>query len=167
MWHSSFTNQPPTGHTKLTYPGREGCVEGGNNIPDPGLLLTGALDSQQTPFNGTRRPLGHTGILSAPLVWCSPPSRPYPHPILWPLRWVGIWGRPPGPTLWFLYESRHHALLLLLFFLIHVIGWSGGCFNPGFIPGVSLWLLICNMPLGNEPLPDWHPESASRLWLCM
>lgn len=90
---------------------------------------------------------------------------PSPNPLASPLG--GDWGQTPWAHPLVLHGSRHHALLLLLFiyFLIHVIGWSGGCFNPGFIPRVSLWLLICNTPLGNEPLLDWHSESTSRLWL--
>lgn len=81
---------------------------------------------------------------------------PTPNPLASPLG--GDLGGPPGHTLW---SFMHHAIMLscCCFFFIHVIGWSGGCFNPGLIPGVSLWLLICNTPLGNEPLPKWHPES--------
>lgn len=107
------------------------------------------------------------------LVWFSSPSptMPSPNPLALPLHWVGLGlgadplGPPPsGPSCITLSCSPTAAVL---FFFIHVIGWSGGCFNPGLIPGVSLWVLICNTPLGSEPLPDWHPESTSRLWLHM
>lgn len=101
----------------------------GNNIPDPGLLLIGALDSQRTPFNGARRPLGHTGIVRAALRGRSScgagPHHNQPHPILWPLRWVGIGGRPPGPTL---SSFIHHAIKLsscCCFFLFMLLGGVG------------------------------------------
>lgn len=91
------------------------------------------------------------------------------------LGWVGIGGRPPGPTLW---SFMHHANLLssccrccccLLFYPCYWV--ERRCFNPGLMAGVSRWALICNThPFGvggSEALPDWHPESASRLLLCM
>lgn len=144
---------------------------GGKHYPRSMLFIDWGSGLPADPFNGARRPLGHTGTLGAPLrgrPLCG--ARPHPvcalHPILWPHCWVGwgIGGRPPGPTLW---SFMHHAILLsscccfLFFYPCYWVEW--GCFNPGLIPGVALRALICNTPSGNEPLPDWHPESASRL----
>lgn len=65
-----------------------------------------------------------------------------------PPGWVGIGGRPPGPTLW---SFMHHANLLssccrccccLLFYPCYWV--ERRCFNPGLMAGVSRWALICN-----------------------
>ncbi len=89
---------------------------GGNTIPDPCFLLIGSLDSQRTPFNGARRPLGHTDTLACnlPLTQSSGLSTGR----------GGDWGQTPWAHPLVLHASRHPALFLLLFF-IHVIGWSG------------------------------------------
>lgn len=172
-------SRPSTGYSKLTHPAREGCVWRGETLsqihafywlglwtPGGPLLMEpdGLLDTLAYPMQPRR---------DWPLCGSHPrPNHALPFTLASSLGGVGIGGRPPLPTSssWahplVLHASRHPVLLLLLFF-IHVIGWRGGCFNPGLIPGVSLWVLICNTPLGNEPFPDWHPESASRLWLCM
>lgn len=62
-----------------------------------------------------------------PCVWCSSPSRPCSHPILWPLRWVG-WGLgadPPGPPSGPSCITPSCSIPAAVFFFIHVIGWSG------------------------------------------
>lgn len=161
------SNRPHQTHTSRP----TGGWQRGETLSQIHFLLIGALDSQRTPSNGSRRPLGHTDILGAPLRG-------------WPLcgahiqssglstGWGGDWGQTPWAHPLVLHASRKPALfllllllLLLLFYPCYWVEW--GCFNPRIIPGVSLWALICNTPLGNEALPDWHPESASRLWLCM
>lgn len=147
---------------------------GGKHYPRSMLFIDWGSGLPADPFNGARRPLGHTGTLAAPLrgrPLCG--ARPHSvralHPILWPHRWVGwgggIGGRPPWAHPLVLHASRNPALFLLLFsFFFYPCYWvEWGCFNPGLIPGVALRALICNTPSGNEPLPDWHPESASRL----
>lgn len=86
--------------------------------------MIGALDSQRTPSNGSRRPLGHTDILGESLRG-------------WPLcgahiqssglstGWGGDWGQTPWAHPLVLHASRKPALFLLLLLFIHVIGWSG------------------------------------------
>ncbi len=104
---------------------------GENTIPDPCFSLIGCLDSQWISFNGARRPLGHTGTLSAPLrgrPLCG--ARPHPDHALtqssgFSTGWGGDWGQTPWAHPLVLHASRHPALLLLLPFIC-VVEW--GCF---------------------------------------
>lgn len=145
----------PTGHTKLRQ--RGGCRRrgGGNTIPDPCFVLIGApsgpllMEIQTTSWTysvhhweaGPRvvlvpRPnqssglsIGWGGGLGADLL--SPPS---------------------GPSCITQSCSPPAAVFFNFFYPCYWVEW--GCFNPGLIPGVSLWVLICNTPSGNEP-PSW------------
>lgn len=147
---------------------------GGKHYPRSMLFIDWGSGLPADPFNGARRPLGHTGTLAAPLrgrPLCG--ARPHSvralHPILWPHRWVGWgggdWGQTPlGPPSGPSCITQSCSLPAAVFFFFYPCYWvEWGCFNPGLIPGVALRALICNTPSGNEPLPDWHPESASRL----
>lgn len=107
MWYNSITSgQHPDSHIQA----ETACVDvgGGNTIPDPCFLLIGALDSQQTPFNGARRPPGRS-LKGWSSCGCFSPSQPRSHPILSVLQRVGIGSRPPGPTLWSFID---HAIML-------------------------------------------------------
>lgn len=108
MWYNSITSgQQPDSHIQA----ETGCVDVGgvgNTIPNPCFLLIGALDSQQTPFNGARRPPGRS-LKGWSSCGCFSPSQPRSHPILSVLQRVGIGSRPPGPTLW---SFMDHAIML-------------------------------------------------------
>lgn len=152
--------RPPTGPTKTHTCRQRGLCreeeEGG------GSLLIGALDSQQTLFNGNPDDLllGPTGLIGAPpptprkaLLGCS-------LAIIQPLHWVGsgpvLPSPPTPPPSLVLHASPNPVLLLLLLF--YFFKW--GCFFiPGLLPGVSPSLLMCIGPVGKEPRPDRHPEA--------
>lgn len=76
------------------------------------------------------------------------------HPILWPLHWVGIGGRPPGHTR--CCSIIHHAIMLsCCCFSSMLLGAVGGCYNLCSMPGVSLWVFICNTHALGERTPSW------------
>lgn len=169
MWckqqqQSGLQQAPP----RLTHAGREGCV--GRRRRRGGSLLIGALDSQQTLFNGNPDDLllGPTGLIGAPpptprkaLLGCS-------LAIIQPLHWVGsgpvLPSPPTPPPSLVLHASPNPVLLLLLLF--YFFKW--GCFFiPGLLPGVSPSLLMCIGPVGKEPPSRSAPRGASRLVLRM
>lgn len=135
---------------------------GGKHYPRSMLFIDWGSGLPADPFNGARRPLGHTGTLAAPLrgrPLCG--ARPHPvralHPILWPHRWVGwgggIGGRPPWAHPLVLHASRNPALFLLLFFFffIHVIGWSGDVLIPDSYQESPCKLSSATHPRGTSP----------------
>lgn len=100
-------------------------ARGGGALSQIHFLLIRTLDSQQTPSNGSRQPLGHTDTLNAPLrSWplCGANIQSYG---LSAVR-GGDWGQTPWAHPLVLHASRKPArFLLLLLLFIHVIGWSG------------------------------------------
>lgn len=114
---------------------QRGGVWGGNTIPDPCFLLIGALDSQRTPFNGARRPPGHTGTLAAPrrgpalVRRSSSPSHSHPITPASPQAGEGIegvGGWVPPPTLWsFMQHASLPSSCFFFFFLATLLGELG------------------------------------------
>lgn len=169
MWYNSITNQA-SNRLHQTHTSRQrGVCQRGETLSQIHFffVLIGALASQQTPSNGAKRPLGHTGRLGALLGgWPSCGARPHPNNALTQSSglsagWGGDWGQTPWAHPLVLHASRHPALFLLLFFT-HVIGWSGDVLILDSYQESPREFSSATHPWGMNPISDWHPASASR-----